>query len=63
MKNKICNILDGKYFWVFFVILGALIQMTVFLFTKDMEKFQNQKTLLCFISLKIILKIKKDLLK
>ena len=35
MKNKICNILDGKYFWVFFAILGALIQMTVFLFTKD----------------------------
>ena len=35
MKNKICNILNGKYFWVFFAILGALIQMTVFLFTKD----------------------------
>ena len=35
MKNKICNILDGKYFWVFFAILGALIQTIVFLFTKD----------------------------
>ena len=35
MKNKICNILDGEYFWVFFAILGALIQTTVFLFTQD----------------------------
>ena len=35
MKNKICKILDGKYFWVFFAILGALIQTVVFLFTQD----------------------------
>ena len=35
MKNKICKILDGEYFWVFFAILGALIQTTVFLFTQD----------------------------
>lgn len=35
LKNKICKILDGEYFWVFFAILGALIQTTVFLFTQD----------------------------
>ena len=42
-KNKICNILDGKYFWVFFAILGALIQTVVFLLTQDSYDFPAGK--------------------
>lgn len=35
MKNKICKILDGEYFWVFFALIGIFIQTVTFISTRD----------------------------
>lgn len=35
MKNKICKILDGEYFWVFFALIGVIIQVISYVVTQD----------------------------
>lgn len=35
LKNKICKILDGEYFWVFFALIGVIIQVISYAVTQD----------------------------